>query len=396
MNCRRLQSIITAALILFLGHLFSPVRGQVAIHGLSRGPNAVNLDWLGGHGPYIVEASPELSTWSALGDPVHGTTVTLPAYADDSTYRLIDLDPDDRHGNLLGLVQTDQGEFGGLLGRHRLKTRLWLYTTQSHPHTAPTFTAAEYFRKLIAVRQYVEADRIRTWTGPLESLGTVATPTTTRMTLRWSDGTGRDQRTFTLTLEFPYSHAATRTEAPLASDPSYELRATYTSPQPEFDYDGTGLIISRNITAESTALYQLDPNNGTSPFPAPRRYTVRDGGAEISLHFQEGLPLLEGSPPWIWKTFILDRWLSPSSASGASLPAFTTNSWFARTLKPGHHNFVECVLLDPALDPALSEATRAALRQANIRYIYTFKDLDIGVGTDEIRYVGFDHTLRDP
>lgn len=395
MNCRR-SSILAAALILLLSFSGSPAHGQVAIHGVSRGPNAITFDWLGGHGPYIVETSSDLSTWSALGDPVAGTTVTLPAYADDSTYRLRDLDPNDSHGNLLGLVQTDQGEFGELLGRHRLKTRLWLYTTKGPPHTAPAFTAAEYFRKLIAVRQYVEADRVRTWTGPLESLGTVATPTNTRMTLSWSDGTGADQRNFTLTLEFPYPHSASRTQAPLASDPRYELRATYASPQPEFDYDGAGLIISRNTTTESTALYELDPNNGTSPFPAPRQYTVRDGGATISLHFQEGLPLLEGSPPWIWKTFILDRWLSPSSATGASLPAFTTDSWFARTLKPGHHNFVEFVLVDPALDPSLSEATRAALRQANIQFIYTFKDLDIGVNTDEIRFIGFDFTLRDP
>lgn len=89
-------------------------------------------------------------------------------------------------------------------------------------------------------------------------------------------------------------------------------------------------------------------------------------------------------------------WLSPTSAGGGSLPAFSTDSYFSRTLLPGHHNFIEIVLLEPALDPALSEATRTALAAANIRYVYTFKDIAIGMSPDDIRYFGFDNTIRFP
>jgi hypothetical protein len=369
---------------------------QVAATGLSRGLDSVTLDWQGGQGPFLVESTTGTRPWSAQGDLVSSSPLTLPGFAAQGLYRIVDLDPEDRHGGAFGLVQTDQGEFGGLLARHRLKTRLWFYTTKSAPHTSPTFTAAEYFRKLITVRQSLEQGRVRTWNGTLESLGTVTTPSSTRLDVAWAEGEGADQRTFLLSLTFPYSILVNRTKAPLASDPRYELSCTYASPQPEFDYDGTGMIISQTTLKESIDLYQLDPANGGSPFPAPRQYTVSKGGALIALHFIEGVPLLEGSPPFIWKTFILDRWLSPTTGSGGGLPAFSTDSWFARSLQPGHHNFFETVLLEPGLDPALSETTRAELKAANIRYIYTLKDFDLGLNDDDIRYVGFDLRLREP
>ena len=369
---------------------------QVTAPTVTRSQNTTTLEWTGGHGPFVIETSQDGVVWSAQGDPVPTRTISLPGFASSALYRVTDLDPDARHGTFIGQILTDQGEFGELFSRHRLKTRLWLYTTKNVPHTSPSFTAADYFLKLIVVRQYLESGRVRTWTGPLESLGTIAKPTSSKITIRWTEDDGADQRAFTLSLDFPYSHAATRTAAPLASDPDYTLACSYATPQPELDFDGTYLFVSRKTTSESTALYQLDPANGSGPFPPPRQYTIRHRGAEVSLHFIEGLPLIQGDPPFIWKTFILDRWLSPTTAGGGSLPPFSTDSWFARTLRPGHHNFVEYVLIEPGLDPALSEATRAALAAANIRYVYTFKDLDIGTNSQEILYIGYDDSMRTP
>ena len=213
------------------------------------------------------------------------------------------------------------------------------------------------------------------------------------MTVTWTRGSGASLQTFVLTLNFPYAVNTTRTMAPLPSDPWYELKCTRATPQPELD---AGAMTLTNVTVDTTVLFELDPDNPNQPFPQPRQYRVSDRGAHVDLHYLEGLPLIEGSPPFIWKTFILDRWLSPSTGGGGTLPAFSTDSYFSRTLLPGHHNFVETVLLEPALDPALSESTRTALNAANIRYIYTFKDLDIGMSPDDIRVFGFDNTVRDP
>jgi hypothetical protein len=48
------------------------------------------------------------------------------------------------------------------------------------------------------------------------------------------------------------------------------------------------------------------------------------------------------------------------------------------------------------VDPSLSETARIALAAANIRYIYTLKDLALGMSPDDIRYIGFDGTIRLP
>jgi hypothetical protein len=391
------HALIGAAVIIALCGMASPVASAapMTVTGLDRGPDEVSLHWHGGTGPYVIDTLSAAGRWSALGDPFPASPATVPAFAQHGLYRVVDLDSERRLHREFGLVQTDQGEFGSLFARHRLKTRIWLYTTTSGAHAAPTFTAASYFRQLIAVRQYLDGDTVRTWTGPLESLGTVTTPTSTRMHIDWSEGTGATQRSFLLSLTFPYPHSGTRTSAPLASDPRYELTCTYAAPQPEFEETINGLVVA-STTVDQGALYQLDPGNPQATFPQPRKYTVLHPNAKVDLHFHEGVPLLEGSPPFIWKTFILDRWLSPTTASGTSLPAFRTDSWFARTLKPGHHNFVEFVLIEPALDPSLAETTRAELKAANIRFLYTLKDLDIGISPDEIRFIGFDNSVREP
>jgi hypothetical protein len=268
---------------------------------------------------------------------------------------------------------------------------MWLYQTKGPPHTSASYTPADYWRKLRVNYQYHDEGLVRTWTGVLESLGAVDIPASRRMTVTWSRGTGAALQTFVLTMDFPYDVNANRTAVPLPSDPGYELKCTYATARPELDLFEMRMI---NGTEDSVLLYQLDTD--TVPGWPERNYRVNKNGAEVNLHFIEGLPLLQGSPPFIWKTLILDRWLSPATGGGGSLPTFSTDSYFTRTLLPGHHNFFEIVLIEPALDPALSEATRHALSVANIRYIYTYKDLDLGISPDDIRYFGHDDTIREP
>lgn len=359
--------------------------------------NAVTVQWRGGQGPYLLRTSQELLTWSDQGEPATGRSRQLAAFGPRSFYRVADLNPTNLYGLLFGLIQTDQGEFGGIFARHRLKSRLWLYKTTGAPHTSATYRPTNYWGKLLANFQTHSNGQVQTWTGPLENLGTVTTPGNARtMTITWTNGAGPAQRIFSLSFVFPYnintSRANSGTTAPNASDPMMTLRCAYATAVKELNFGTTSLS---DTTMDSTVMYQLDPANASAPW-LTRDYVVAKNGVRVSLHYLEGLPLIEGNSPFIWKTFILDRWLSPSTAGGGSLPTFSTDSYFSRTLLPGHHNFVETVLLEPALDPALSSATRAALSAANIRYLYTFKDHDIGLSDDDIRYIGFDNTVRSP
>lgn len=392
-----LRALIVASL---LGLLAFPAAASPEIHSVTRGPHTLSLAWQGGRGPYVVETSRDLVRWSAAGDPVAAGPQTVRSFDTRSFYRVVDVDPEGVQGEFFGLIQTEQGEGGTLMARHRLKTRTWLHKTRGAPHTSSSYTPAEYWRKLIVTRQWLDDGLIRTWTGRLEQLGAVTTPNSQSLTVGWTTGTGASLRNWTLTLDFPYSVTATRTLPTLASDPDWTLRCTYATSQPELAFESPLRLTT--TTADTTRLVQMDPANDPGHPDQSwwvRRYSVKKNGVRVDCHFFEGLPLYQGSPPWIFKTLLLDRWLSPTTFAGGSLPEFSLDSYFAQTLMPGHHNFYEIVLLEPALDPSLPESTRAALGQANIRQVYTFKDLAgvvIGGDGEDIRYFGYDNSIREP
>jgi hypothetical protein len=368
-----------------------PLAAQLAVHSLLRDPQSVTLHWQGGRGPLVVETNRGYG-WSVQGEPGTGTARTLASFGEVALYRVSDLDPAGAFGPFFGLVQTTQGEFGDLMARHRLKSRLWFYRTTGGPHTAPSFTAAEYFLQLITLHQYHEHGRVQVWTGSLESLGQVSYPTAQSLRVTWSRGEGPERRTYELLLRFPYAVRSVRSVAPRPSDPEYSLRCVRATPEPEFN--GAGMTLEPTHE-DKVDLSQLDPANPQLTFPRPQQFRVSHRGATLDFHFHEGLPLTQGEPPMIWKTAILDRWLSPTAAGG-TLPVFRVDSYFSQTLMPGHHSFTQTLLVEPSLDPSLSEAVREELARRNIRYLRAFKDLMIGFSPDDIRYIGFDGSVREP
>jgi hypothetical protein len=331
-----------------------------------------------------------LLDWSDQGELITGSDRMLTNFNQQAFYRLHDLDPSALHGPFFGLIQSEQGESGDLLGRHRLKSRWWLY----EPKGTLSKTPAIFFRKLIVHYQFLEDDLVKTLSGPLEDLTTIATPgDARRLTATWTRGSGPTLRKFVLTLDFPYSVNTTRSAVPLPSDPTYTLACTYATAQPKLD-PYTKVITS--TSSDTTSLVQLAPLDDPSSVSFTNSFTVVDRGARITLGFVEGLPLVQGSPPFIFKTLILNTWIGPSIAAGDALPAFSTDSFFSRTLLPGHHNFFHTALIEPRVDPALSTSTRLALAAANIRYICLFHDPDLQISEDDIFFIGFDNSIRDP
>jgi len=114
------------------------------------------------------------------------------------------------------------------------------------------------------------------------------------------------------------------------------LHCSYATAQAELDWIWETPAF-KNVTRDEVALVQMGPQNLANPFPEARNYRVARNGVEVHLHFLEGSPLYQGEPPWILKTFLLDRWLSPTTAGGGSLPAFSTDSYFSRTLASQLH-----------------------------------------------------------
>jgi hypothetical protein len=347
----------------------------------------LSFNWEGGNGPFLVETSSSFEHWSNLGEPVVSTNRSVPYSGDRAFYRVIDLDPNSDLGPLAGLVQTAQGEFGDFMARHRLKSRWWFYQSKGTISKVPT----TYFRQLIVHYQFLEDGRVVTVTGPLESIATITTPgNASTLTATWNRGSGPARSDLNLTLAFPYPVNTARPTAPRLSDPTYTLVCNYQTPQPTLE------LVNMSIGTTKTDSVQLIELAPPEPFSwLNRTYAVNDRGVRVELNYREGNYLWQGEPMMILKTWVLHEWMTPSTVTAASIPTFSTDSYFSRTLLPGHHNFIEMVLIEPAVDPGLSESTRAALANANIRYIYTFKDLALGMGPDDVRFIGFDNTIRD-
>lgn len=380
--------------ILTLAALFPPgmvCAQQANIADFAIASNVVTLAWEGTWPPYLVQTSSNLLDWCDQGDLLNGTaTGALAAARAEACYRVRHLNPTNELGDFYGLVQTEQGEGGEPLGRHRLKSRWWLFKPQGTLSNSP----AAFFRQLIVFYQHAEGAGVATFAGRLDALGAVATPgDADLLTVAWTNGAGQDRRSCLLTLDFPYKVNAVRAQAPLPSDPFYHLQCVYDVPQPELDpYEW------RMVTTATDQVYlaELAPADTNSYMTPMQSYAVVAGGMKVAHAYWDGLPLWEGSPPMVFKTYILDRWTAPSWVSGGGLPAFGTDSYFARTMLPGHHNFFESVLIEPARDPAINESVREALRAANVQYIHTQHYFYEGMGTDEIRFIGFDGAIHAP
>jgi hypothetical protein len=93
----------------------------------------------------------------------------------------------------------------------------------------------------------------------------------------------------------------------------------------------------------------------------------------------------------IIKTFPLAAWDHTTITGLTTSPLVLTDD-FAQTYAPGHHNFTEVFLFEPALDPGVTAEQRAELEGANIRMIHVFHDRALGIG-DTVRVLGFDRTM---
>ncbi|MSU33660.1 MAG: hypothetical protein EXS36_00820 [Pedosphaera sp.] len=181
-SCQRVVILLT---VFGLGVHPTATAQSLEITGFTRQPTTVTLDWKGGHGPYRIETSRDLLRWSEQGEPETARNHSIASFGDAAAYRVIDLNAEDKSGPFFGLIQSDQGEFGDLMARHRLKFRWWLHKPLGTLSTVP----ATFFRQLFVHTQFLEDGLVKTRTGTLESIATLATPgNAKKMTATWTRG----------------------------------------------------------------------------------------------------------------------------------------------------------------------------------------------------------------
>lgn len=116
----------------------------------------------------------------------------------------------------------------------------------------------------------------------------------------------------------------------------------------------------------------------------------------MTTRFRIGRPVLQGDPAFIFKTPVLTHWERPTRLTGLISQPVELASRFSQTYHPGHHNFVETLFLEPALEPGIDPEILAELEAENIRVIIVENPTAFPELSPSIRILGFDDTLRAP
>ena len=350
--------------------------------------DGVDLSWKGGMAPFQIESSQNMTFWEVVAQTSE-TTVKVPKAGDAAAYlRVVSSPSAPELGEYVGQLRVDEGEFGGRLARHRLKS-LWDFYLPKDGE--PSRVPETYFRELVLRLVYRDGNELETFVGKLEDLpdATITSQAQT-MTVRWCLGQEEAKRDYVLEMAFPYSIEKVQETIHL-SDPRYTLHCTYVSPQLELGYQAGASVIEETLEDE-VSLYQM--SEGTAPEWWKRAWTAKVGKVSVETEFVIGVPLLEGSEAFIWKTPLLHTW-GRTVISGLTSQPIQIEDRFTQTYDPFHHNFVETLWIEPELHPSLPAETLAELRAANIRFLVVTNPTAFPGEKPSLQAVGFDSKLRD-
>ena len=137
------------------------------VTGMVVSKDDVTLQWSGGKAPYSIQSSLDLSDWSSV-DETSETEVTL-ARADEATVflRVVSSPEQPTLGEYVGQLRVDEGEFGGRLARHRMKS-LWDFHLPAEG--VPAKNPGDYFSELVVRLTYREGGSLKTFVGTLSEL----------------------------------------------------------------------------------------------------------------------------------------------------------------------------------------------------------------------------------
>ena len=270
-------------------------------------------------------------------------------------------------------LTVEEGEFSSVFAKHRLKCRLRLETEARRLTSAglatPLFAAAAW------EPAHPDGDWVptRPWTN-WPGFSHAVSGDETRDA--WVVGSGADRRTLKLVVRWQRSATPPASAWVTLLDGSLSLEAKYDSPQPEVTWEGAGTVLT-----EAVRLVPLRPP-GPDALPQARTLT-RAGGLRVETRFlwppEPNGPTAGYTAPNLG--FVETR------ITGLTREPLVLRNGASQTYSPGHHNFFETFLFEPALDPGVSADQLKELQDAGIRQLIAETGLFEGVqwwkgGTD--------------
>lgn len=278
-----------------------------------------------------------------------------------------------------GAFTVFQGERADIFSNHRLKSQWQLETRSFEVAEAELdqsiFTAASHEYVLNRQRTAMQGAP-PDWPEAEFQLGADS------VSDLWTVGEGDARREMRLKTSLPRHVTSDNTPLLALSDLALELSARYATPQPALNWDGTPTTVTEELVI-------LTPVSEASPsdLPQERRLEFTHGTVTVEIHFFWPEPPGGASAGY---TAPLVRW-DHTRITGLTREPIELRGYFSQTYRPGHHNFTEEFIFEPALEPGLGESILAELAEKNVRLIH----LTTGLQDAPMRILGFDDAFRN-
>ena len=283
--------------------------------------------------------------------------------------------------------QVFQGEAGTVMGNHRLKS-VWRVRGDNRWIIPETVNAS-----LVAS---AEVDRIRggavvTEVGPPDiwpehAFDTVAEGQRNYARDRWTWTTDAGATAMSLRLLLPYEQDYL--QDPIRSLGQFTIFVGASYPSPVLDF---GFGAEPGTT--SSEVISIVPGDPDDPMQEGSTLIVRErtkGGVTLRTEFYWP-PNPTG--PVAGYTAPLEKWKQTTITGLTAQPIFL-QGYYSETYRPGHHNFSEEFVFEPALEEGISAGQLSELEAANVQQIYWY---ETGSPThSKIKLVGLDGRVRDP
>jgi len=252
-----------------------------------------------------------------------------------------------------------QGETGDAFANHRLKSR-WTFETRNMWLSEANLQQSLYVDVTL---EYTEACQLYGQSGPLpgwpEATHTFAGGSATD---GWRLGNLQNPRTYELTTDYiPTLVAPSESPLLVLADLGFgclRLKVDYDAAVPSVDFFGPIMTTTEYAMLCACPEAQIGDKLQQRTFEDPGSVTI-----ETSFYWPPD-PFMDAG-----YTAPLVRWVE-TTIHGPTTTPVVLHGWYGQTYRPGHHNFTEHYIFDPALEPTVSQQQLDELSAAGMRVIH--------------------------
>lgn len=276
-----------------------------------------------------------------------------------------------------GAWTVHQGEFGDIFGNHRLKSELALHTRNTQLTDAALTESIFTHARLT----YLDGTEVKVVEGNIPEFPEATHTFNGEETHdQWTLGTGENRRVYRLITGIERSVPSPEQTLKTLPDFFVRLNVEFAVPLPTLDWDGQPAT-----TRSHDVLLRPEWSDDAPSTPVERTFRG-ENGLEIQTRFLWYTPKTGGVEIKTWPLLRFEE----TRISGLTSTPIVLRGFYSQTYRPGHHNFVDDFIFEPALESGLDAGLLAELRAANVQLIH----VRWGEGTGAVQALGLDGEFR--